>query len=84
MNAELIPVLSLLAAVAGGIFGAWVGVKVALVRLETQMEEARKSLEIARSRLHRHNDTILIHDMEIEMALDKLEIPRIRRQAVQE
>jgi len=76
----LLPILSLL----GGIAGAWVGVKVNIVRLETQMEDVRERLESARSRLHRHNNDLLIHDMEIETALTKLDIPRVRRQAVQE
>jgi hypothetical protein len=81
---ELIPVLSLLAAVLGGIFGAWVGVKTTIVRLETQMEDVRARVEGIHKRLHRHNDTLLIHDGEIEQALNKLEIKRLRRQTVLE
>lgn len=76
----LIPLLSLM----GGIFGAWVGVKVNIVKLETQMEDVRTRLDGVHKRLHRHNDTILIHDMEIETALAKLDVARIRRQQVQE
>lgn len=76
----LLPILSLL----GGIAGAWVGVKVNIVRLETQMEDVRERLETARNRLHRHSNDLLIHDMEIERALVKLDIPRVRRQQVQE
>ena len=33
MNADLIPIFSLLATVAGGLLGGWVGVKVAIVVL---------------------------------------------------
>lgn len=76
----LVPVLSLL----GGVAGAWVGVKVNIVRLETQMEAVQERVESTHKRMHRHNDTILIHDMEIEQALAQLDIPRIRRQQVQE
>lgn len=76
----LLPILSLL----GGIAGAWVGVKVNIVRLETQMEDVRERLENARTRLHRHSNDLLIHDMEIETALVRLDIPRVRRQQVQE
>lgn len=76
----IIPLLSLI----GGIFGAWVGVKVNIVRLETQMEDVRKRVDGIHKRLHRHNDTILIHDMEIEQAFEKLDLSRIRRQQVQE
>lgn len=84
MTPESIPLLSLAAAVIGGIFGAWVGVKVTIVRLETQMEDVRKRVDVIHKRLHRHNDTILIHDMEIEQAYVKLDMGRVRRQAVQE
>lgn len=84
MTPELIPVLSLLAAVVGGIFGGWVGVKVAIVRLETQMEDVRTRVDGIHKRMHRHNDTLLIHDGEIEQAFNKLELRRVRRQQVLE
>lgn len=76
----LIPLLSLI----GGIFGAWVGVKVNIVRLETQMENVRERMESLHKRSHRYANDLLIHDMEIERALVKLDIPRVRRQQVQE
>lgn len=72
-----------LASLIGGIFGAWVGVKVNIVRLETQMQGVLKSLGSAKRRLSRHNDTLLVHDIEIESVLTKLEMPRVRRQNVQ-
>lgn len=84
MTPELIPILSLVAAVAGGIFGGWVGVKVAVVRLETKMDMAEDRLEVLHKRSHRYSNDLLIHDMEIEQAFGKLEIPRVRRQTVQE
>lgn len=76
----LVPMLSLL----GGLFGAWVGVKVNITRLETKMEIAEDRLETVQKRTHRHANDLLIHDMEIERALLKLDIPRVRRQQIQE
>lgn len=75
----LIPGLTLICGLAGGFAGA----RSAIVRLETQMEDVRKRLESLDQRSHRHNDTLLVHDMEIEAALTKLDIPRVRRQLVQ-
>lgn len=81
MNIDwVLPLLSLI----GGIFGAWVGVKVNIVRLETQMETVRERMESLHKRSHRYSNDLLIHDMEIERALLKLDIPRVRRQQVQE
>lgn len=80
MTDLLIPALTLVCGLAGGFAGA----RSAIVRLETQMKEVRDKLEILGLRSHRHNDTLLVHDMEIELALTKLEIPRVRRQVVQE
>lgn len=80
MNDLFIPAMTLAAGLAGGYAGA----RGAIVRLETQMKEVRERLEVIGIRSHRHNDTLLVHDMEIELALTKLQIPRVRRQMVQE
>jgi hypothetical protein len=47
------------------------------------MEEVRKRLEGLGTRMHRHNDDLLIHDMELETVLAKLDIPRARRQRLE-
>lgn len=80
MTDLLIPGLTLICGLAGGFAGA----RSAIVRLETQMEDVRKRMDQMGGRVHRHTNDLLIHDMEIELALTKLEIPRVRRQAVQE
>jgi len=84
MTPEMIPVLSLLAAVIGGVFGAYVGVKVNIVKLETKMEMVEERLEGVHKRSHRHNNDLLIHDMEIQSVFEKLEMDRVRRQQVLE
>lgn len=80
MNDLLIPGLTLICGLAGGFAGA----RSAIVRLETQMEDVRKRLEHLGNRMHRHNDDLLIHDMELEGILAKLDLPRARRQRLTE
>lgn len=80
MNDLLIPGLTLICGLAGGFAGA----RGALVRLQTEMLEVRKRMEAAEARVHRHGSDLLIHDMEMELALSKLDIPRVRRQQVQQ
>lgn len=48
------------------------------------MLDVLKQVDKLGARSHRHNDTLLVHDMEIEAVLARLDIPRVRRQAVQE
>jgi hypothetical protein len=79
MNELILPGLTLLCGLAGGFAGA----RGAIVRLETQMDEVRKRLEALGTRMHRHNDDLLIHDMELETVLAKLDIPRARRQRLE-
>jgi len=79
MTDLLIPGLTLICGLAGGFAGA----RGAVVRLETQMLEMRKRMDTAEGRVHRHGSDLLVHDMEIELALTKLDIPRVRRQTVQ-
>lgn len=79
MNDLLIPGLTLICGLAGGFAGA----RGAIVRLETQMEEVRKRLEGLGTKMHRHNDDLLIHDMELEAVLAKLDMPRARRQRLE-
>lgn len=79
MNDLLIPGLTLICGLAGGFAGA----RGAIVRLETQMADVLKRLEILGQRGHRHNDDLLIHDMELETVLAKLDIPRARRQRLE-
>lgn len=79
MNDLLIPGLTLICGLAGGFAGA----RSAIVRLETQMEDVRKRLEALGHKAHRHNDDLLIHDMELEAVLAKLDMPRARRQRLE-
>lgn len=66
-----------------GLAGGFAGARGAIVRLETQMEEVRKRLETLGHKTHRHNDDLLVHDMELESVLAKLDMPRARRQRLE-
>ena len=81
---DWLPLVSVAATIAGAVFGGYVGVKVSVVKLQIKQEDMDKRLEALSKRAHRYNDDLLIHDMEIEGALAKLEIPRIRRQRLAE
>jgi len=80
MTDLLIPGLTLICGLAGGFAGA----RGAVVRLETQMLDMRKRMDAVEARVQRHSNDLLVHDMEIELALTKLDIPRVRRQSVQQ
>lgn len=62
--------------------GAWVGVRVAVTRLEVEMKGALSQLTRHEREIAQHNDDLLVHDMELEQALNKLELKRHRRQAL--
>lgn len=76
MTDLLIPGLTLVCGLAGGFAGA----RGAIVRLETQMADVLKRMDVLSKRSHRHNDDLLIHDSELETVMVKLAIPRVRRQ----
>lgn len=78
MPSWLIPLLSLL----GGFVGAWVGMTYKLARLEAHSEEYAKWKERAHKQLHEHNEDLLIHDIELDSVMRRLDMPRARRQEV--
>lgn len=73
----LIPVVTFIS----GIFGGFIGARVSIVRLETQMAEVMKWKEVVHRRTHNLNEDVLIHDIEIEELMRKNGLDRIRRQA---
>jgi hypothetical protein len=72
----LMPLLALL----GGFSGAWIGMSSKLTRLEVEVRALTAWRERAHKQLHDHNDDLLIHDIELQTALTRLEIPRAVRQ----
>jgi hypothetical protein len=68
----------------GGLVGAWVAVKVNVVRLQTQMELVLKDVATNKIRIAQHNEDLLTHDMELEHVLDALKLKRARRQPLRD
>lgn len=76
----LIPVLTFLS----GVFGGFIGARVPIVRLETQMTELLKWKEATHRRAYILNEDVLIHDVEIEQLSRKVGLERVRRQSMRE
>ena len=74
----LIPVLTFIS----GIFGGFIGARVPIVRLETQMAEVLEWKGLIHRRTHDLSDDVLIHDVEIEQLCRKVGMERARRQEV--
>jgi hypothetical protein len=77
----LIPVISL----AGSAVMSYVGVRIVVTRLETQMDDVRDWVKDLRKRAHEANDALLIHDGEIEELMRRLNVdPRPKRRRREE
>ena len=74
----LIPVLTFVSGICGGFIGA----RVSIVRLETQMAQVLDWKGKMARLAHVLNEDVLVHDMEIEQIARKVDIERIRRQTV--
>lgn len=70
------PIATLL---AGG-FGGWVGVRVAVTKLEVQMDRVLSDLTRHERLIGQLNDDSLTHDQELELLADKAGMKRVRRQ----
>jgi hypothetical protein len=67
-----------IALVSAGL-GGFIGVKMSVTRLQTQMESVLERLKTLGERSHDHNDVILIHDGEIAEIMRKLDMDRVPR-----
>jgi hypothetical protein len=74
----LIPVLTFISGICGGFIGA----RVSIVRLETQMATVLEWKGKMARLTHNLNEDVLVHDLEIEQLSRKVNVERIRRQAV--
>jgi hypothetical protein len=84
VDPALYPVLSLICGVGGGALGAWIGVTVKITRLETRMGRALSDIRELDRDSARHNEDLLVHDMELNLALKALKIPRQTRQRLRD
>ena len=78
--ATALPLMSVLAAAVG----SWIGVKIALSTLQLRVDRIEKLVDMDNATIHRHAEDLLVHDLEIDSALVKLDIPRVRRQRVRD
>lgn len=80
MTEWILPLVSLVVGLCGGLVGTYVGMRLGLAKLEFHMDHVRERMEILGRRSHAHNEDILIHDIEMEDVMRKLELPRKKRQ----
>jgi hypothetical protein len=65
---------------ASGGVGVYIGLRIGITRLEIQMASVTTRLEMLHKRSHNHNEDLLIHDIEMDEVMRRLELPRARRQ----
>jgi len=76
----LIPVITLAAGWVGGYLGAARKIELMTMKLDELLKwkkETERTLKL-------YNEDLLIHDIELQASLKKLEIPRARRQMARE
>lgn len=76
----VLPLGSLLIGLVSGLFGAYIGVKVGMTRLEIHVEDNRTSISKLDRESAKYNEDLLIHDLELEDVMRSLDLPRKRRQ----
>jgi hypothetical protein len=76
----LIPVLTFLSGIAGG----YVGARVPVVRLETQMLDLLQWKSQASDKISRYNEDLFTHDVELQQVMVKLDLPRVSRQRLRD
>lgn len=75
-----IPILSAVIGLMSGIFGAYVGIKVGLARLEVHVEGNKEDIAKLQSESVKYNEDLLMHDLELSDVMRSLDLPRKRRQ----
>ena len=80
MPAYVIPLASIVVGLVSGWVGAYLGLKVGVARLEWNTEDMKEKIVGLTKRSDAYNEDLLIHDLELEDVMRKLELPRKRRQ----
>jgi hypothetical protein len=73
--------ISLLVGLASGGLSAYMGLKIGVAKLEWESADTGKKLTTLTKRSDAHNEDLLVHDLELEDIMRKLDIPRKRRQS---
>lgn len=66
MEPWIVPLLSLVVGVTGGIIGAFVGVRVAVGRLDERMKVVEHEIVLLRTAKHEHAQFLTRHELDIE------------------
>lgn len=77
----VLPVISIVIGLVSGVFGAYMGIKIGIARLEIHVEDNRKDIDQLNRESAKYNEDILMHDIELEDVMRNLQIPRKRRQS---
>jgi len=80
MPEYVIPLASIIVGLVSGWVGAYLGLKVGVARLQWNDEDMRKEIDKLVKRSDAYNEDLLIHDLELEDVMRKIELPRKRRQ----
>jgi hypothetical protein len=72
--------ISLLVGLLSGGLSAYMGLKIGVAKLQWESASTRESLGKLTRRSDQHNEDLLMHDLELEDVMRKLDIPRKRRQ----
>lgn len=67
MEQWLIPVLSLVVGIAGGVIGAVMGIRVAIGKLEVRVAAAEHEITMLREAKHEHAGFLTQHELRLEM-----------------
>lgn len=73
-------VISLLVGLASGGLSAYVGLRVGVAKLQWESGEMKEQLAKLTKRSNLYGDDLLIHDVELDEVMRKLDIPRKKRQ----
>lgn len=76
----LIPLVSIVVGLISGGIGAYVGLRVGIAKLEWQTHDNTEELKELRTRSNAYNEDLLVHDLELDDVMRKLEMPRKKRQ----
>lgn len=76
----ILPLVSMVIGLVSGIFGAYVGIKVGLAKLEIHVADNRTDIEKLQKESAKYNEDLLIHDLELEDVMRTTGLKRKRRQ----
>ena len=80
--ASWMPLICVLIGLSAGGLGSWIGVRIAVTRLEVWRQVDAKSIETIAARVSVHSEDLLVHDLELGQVMQYAGLDRVRRQMV--